>query len=219
MKAEVVEVNPQNPDKKKLEKAAQITRKGGVVVFPTDTVYGLGASALDERAVREVFEIKGRAFDKPLIIFPPTAFYFQNLLKGLPAEAQKLARKLAAQFWPGPLTIIVPYPKNTVLHISRKKPATLGLRIPNNRVVLILLQLLNLPLATTSANLSGSPSPVSAKEALDELGDEVDLIIDAGLTEHKAVSTVLDLTAKPVAILRQGALSSLEVNSFMKQIS
>jgi len=219
MEAEVIEVDSQNPDEEKLKKAAQIIKRGGTVAFPTDTVYGLGVNALDEKAVEKIFEIKGRGFDKPLIGFPPSIAYFDNLLEKMPSKIQGLAKKLAARFWPGPLSIVVPFPKDATLNISKKASSSLGLRIPDSQVTLLLLKLLRLPLATTSANLSGSPSSISAKEVQRQLGDKIDLIIDAGSTKHQAVSTVLDLTTQPPSILRRGAISSSEIESFLQKIS
>jgi tRNA threonylcarbamoyl adenosine modification protein (Sua5/YciO/YrdC/YwlC family) len=186
--------------------AAQIVLNGGVVAYPTETVYGLGANALDERAVRRVFQIKGRSSDKPLIVL----VRHRRQLKSLVKEVPPWAKTLMDRFWPDGLTL--------VLEASQEMPgevlgggSTIALRISGNRVVRALLNLARVPITAPSANLAGRPSPLTAEEVQEQLGDRVDLILDGGRASQATPSTILDVREEPTTLLRQGRIPLDEI--------
>ncbi len=182
-----------------IERAAGIIRGGGLVAFPTETVYGLGADATSEQAVQKIFEAKRRPADNPLIAHVSDREMLDRIASGIGITAERLIER----FWPGPLTIVL-----------RRKPIlaesvtagldTVAVRMPDNRVALELIQRSGVPLAAPSANVSGRPSPTTAEHVLRDLEGRVDMIIDAGATKIGIESTVVDLTADPPVILRPG---------------
>jgi len=173
--------------------AAKIVRKGGVIVFPTETVYGIGASALNKKAVKKIFKIKNRPARKPLGLFVAQ----KSQLKLLVKEVPKVARKLIQKYWPGPLTLI----------FKDKQGKTIGIRMPDHPVILKILKMIKVPMVQTSANKSGQPAPQTVKEVIRQLGrQKINLILDGGPTKLGVASTVIDVTQKPPKILRKGAL-------------
>ncbi len=198
----VVRVNPDAPDRATLQRAAALLRAGQLVAFPTETVYGLGANALDERAVQRIYDAKGRPAMNPIIVHVANI----DAARDLTPEWTDAADALARAFWPGPLTLVV-----------RKSPAipaivtaggdTVGLRVPAHPVALALLHEADIPVAAPSANLSNQVSPTSAAHVLRGLGDRVDLIIDGGDTHVGIESTVVDVTGGVPRVLRPGMLS------------
>jgi tRNA threonylcarbamoyl adenosine modification protein (Sua5/YciO/YrdC/YwlC family) len=179
---------------------------GGVVAYPTETVYGLGANALDRRAVRRVFQIKGRPYDKPLIVLVRHRRELRSLVKTIPPWA----RSLMDRFWPDGLTL--------VLEASPEVPeevlgggSTIALRISGNRVVRALLDLIRVPITAPSANLAGRPAPLTAEQVQEQLGDRVDLIVDGGRARQATPSTILDVREEPATLLRQGRVSLEEI--------
>lgn len=182
------------------EAAAALTR-GGVVVIPTDTVYGLAASAFDREAQQRIYRLKGRAFRKPLIIMPPNVRAVETLCV-VSAEARRLMKK----FWPGPLTLVLPTtPLGRMVMGGR---ADAGVRIPQHPVVLRLLEQCGVPLVTTSANASGRPAAMTARDAQRYFDTKTDMVIDGGPCAGAAPSTVLDLTHFPYTVVREGCLPS-----------
>lgn len=208
MKTEVLKVSRKKPEKEKLARAAAVLRAGGTVVIPTDTVYGLAASAFDREAQRKIYRMKGRRFSKPLIIMPRDV---DSL--ALVAEIQPHARNLMRQFWPGPLTLIL---SATALgKIVMGGRSDLGARIPDDPVVRELLEGCDFPLATTSANPSGKPSAKTAGEALKYLDGKVDLVIDAGPAPLGQESTVIDAASFHCIVLREGCLPSKKLLPYL----
>jgi len=192
-----------------IAKAVEILKQGGLVAFPTETVYGLGADARNAQAVQKIFAAKGRPSTNPLIVHIsdiPTAQWFAKW----PVEAQRLAQK----FWPGPLTLILPKSHRIVADVTAGKQ-TVGLRAPDHPLALELLHRFNGPVAAPSANRSTRVSPTTAQHVRDELGDAVDLILDGGPCSVGIESTVLDLTAEFPTILRPGAISAREIESLV----
>jgi L-threonylcarbamoyladenylate synthase len=181
-----------------LARAADVLRRGGLVAFPTDTVYGLAALAFDEQAVRKIYEVKGRPNDKAIPVLLASAAEIDIVAREVGARVYRLA----AQFWPGPLTLVVP--KSPQLPESVAS-ATVGIRVPDHPVALALLGLTG-PLAVTSANLSGAADPVNADQVLQQLGGGVDLILDGGITPGGIPSTVVDCTGEELVIVRPGPL-------------
>ncbi len=185
--------------KENILKAAEVIRNGGLVAFPTETVYGLGANALDENAVRRIFEMKGRPQDNPLIVHVDSTVAARQI-----AEFNDKAEKLAAAYWPGPLTMVLPgvgIPKSVSAGLD-----TVGVRMPDSDAALSLISASGVPIAAPSANKSGSPSPTSAGHVRSDFGDEL-LILDAGECSIGVESTVVDMTKDVPVILRPGAIT------------
>lgn len=204
----VIKVDPQHPDDGSITKAAAVVRRGGLVAFPTETVYGLGADGLSAEAVERIFAAKGRPATNPLILHVTGLEQVEEL--GLAAEVPDAARRLAAAFWPGPLALIMRRTEKVPDLVAAGRP-TFSCRAPDHPVALALIRAAGRPLAAPSANLSGRPSPVTAKHVLDDLSGRVDLVLDAGQTPLGIESTVLDLTDDPPRILRQGAVAKEEL--------
>jgi L-threonylcarbamoyladenylate synthase len=182
-----------------IERAAEILRAGGLVAFPTETVYGLGANALDERAVARVFEVKARPRFDPLIVHIAGVEWVARLAERFPP----LARELAERFWPGPLTLVVPK-KPVVPDLVTAGCPTVALRMPDHPVAQALLHAANLPVAGPSANPFGHISPTTADHVREQLGDQIDLILDGGACRVGVESTVLQLTDDRPILLRPG---------------
>ncbi|HEY8498939.1 MAG TPA: L-threonylcarbamoyladenylate synthase [Limnochordales bacterium] len=202
MKTRVVRVDPQRPDPAVLAEVGAAIRRGELVAFPTETVYGLGADALDDRAVRRIFEAKGRPPDNPLIVHVAS-----------PEQAMALAypdprgrwEELARRFWPGPLTLILPC-RPVVSPAATAGLDTVAIRMPAHPVALGLIRAAGRPIAAPSANRSGRPSPSTAQHVVEDLYGRVEWILDGGPTGVGVESTVLDLTDDPPAVLRPGGV-------------
>lgn len=195
-----------------IDDAAAAVTRGGVVVIPTDTVYGLAASAFDRDAQKRVYRLKGRAFRKPLIIMPPDVQAVETLCV-VSADARRLMKK----FWPGPLTLVLPTtPLGRMVMGGR---ADAGVRIPRHPVVLRLLKQCGVPLVTTSANASGRPAAVTAKDARNYFDDKTEVVIDGGPCAGAAPSTVLDLTHFPYTVVREGCLPSKTLLKYLSTAS
>ncbi len=186
-----------------IERAAQALRAGRLVAFPTETVYGLGAIATDERAVAAIFAAKGRPRFNPLIVHVASRAAAAAL-----ADWNELAERLAARFWPGALTLILPRAQPCPLSplVSAGGP-TVGLRVPGHPVALALLEATGLPVAAPSANPAGAVSPTTADHVAEGLGDRVDLILDGGRCRVGVESTVLDLSEGRPRLLRPGGVT------------
>ncbi|MCW4023743.1 MAG: L-threonylcarbamoyladenylate synthase [Candidatus Bathyarchaeota archaeon] len=202
MKTRLIKINPNNPEPEKIQIAADIIQRGGLVAFPTETVYGLGADALNGEAVQHLFAAKNRPLDNPPIIHIADTNQIQKLAKEVP----KVAEMLTSKFWPGPLTLVFKrsnnVPKEAVAGLD-----TIAIRMPNHPVALALIRQSSCPIAAPSANLSGKPSPTTAKHVLDDLEDSIDAVLDGGATSVGVESTVLDLSVEPPMLLRPGGIS------------
>ena len=184
-----------------VERGAEIIKSGGLTAFPTETVYGLGANALDADAVRKIYETKGRPSDNPLILHVSSLEMTERLV-----EMNPRARLLAELFWPGPLSIVLPA-KDIVPLRTRGGLSTAAVRMPDNAFALALIEFSGLPLAAPSANISGRPSPTDAETVRREIGERIPLVIDGGETRFGVESTVIDLTGEHAVLLRPGGLS------------
>jgi L-threonylcarbamoyladenylate synthase len=198
----VLPIDPNDPDPNAVRLAAAAIRDGGLVAFPTETVYGLGANALDPAAVRAVFEAKGRPPGNPLIVHVAD----QRMCGRVVAAWPEPARLLAARFWPGPLTLILPKGPTVPLEVTGGG-ATVGIRVPGHPVALALIREADVPLAAPSANPSSQVSSTRAEHVWAGLDGRVDLILDGGPTPNGIESTVLDLTSDPPVLLRPGPIS------------
>jgi L-threonylcarbamoyladenylate synthase len=190
--------------------AADLLRHGGLVAFPTETVYGLGANALDPDAVRRIFDAKGRPAYNPVIVHVPDAAAARALASEWPPEAERLA----AAFWPGPVTLVVPK-RPVVPDLVTAGRAAVALRVPSHPVALALLRAAGVPVAAPSANRSTEVSPTSAAHVHRSLDGRVDLILDAGPTEIGIESAVVDLTGDHPALLRPGSVGSKELERYL----
>lgn len=195
----VLKVDSKKPEIEKIRIAADFIENGGLVAFPTETVYGLGADALNPKAVLALFEAKKRPLDNPPIVHVGKVENVYKLVKEVPPKAKMLMRK----FWPGPLTLIFKR-SNVVPSVTVAGLDTIAIRMPRHNVALALLKESKCPIAAPSANLAGKPSPTCAKHVLEDLNGRIDAILDAGPTHIGVESTVLDLTVEPPQILRPG---------------
>jgi L-threonylcarbamoyladenylate synthase len=189
-----------------IDEAAATLRAGGLVAFPTETVYGLGAHALDADAVRRIFAAKGRPADNPLIVHLGAAADLDTVV----ASVSPLARRLAARYWPGPLTLVLPAAPE-VPAVTRGGLATVAVRVPDHPVALRLLRAAGVPVAAPSANRSGRPSPTTADHVRADLGDTVDVIVDGGPCELGVESTVVDASGEVPVVLREGMITREEL--------
>jgi L-threonylcarbamoyladenylate synthase len=191
-------------------RAAAILRSGGLVAFPTETVYGLGADATNAEAVRRIFAVKGRPSTNPLICHVPDAAVAQRYAREWPPAADQLS----AAFWPGPLTLVLPK-TDEIPHEVTAGRDTVALRAPDHPLTLMLLRVLDRPLAGPSANKSSHVSPTTAQHVRDELGGEIDMILDGGPCDVGIESTVLDLTSPHPAILRPGGVTREQIEALI----
>lgn len=202
MKTEYVDLRDGKDVKEGLYKAAEIIKTGGLVAFPTETVYGLGANGLDENAVPKIYEAKGRPSDNPLILHISEFDEIKNIVKEIP----DVAFVLADEFWPGPLTMvfkksdIVPYRTTGGLE-------SVAVRMPSNRIARELIKTAGVPVAAPSANSSGRPSPTKADHVLCDLDGKIDMVIDGGTVDIGLESTIVDVTGEVPVILRPGFIT------------
>ena len=199
MKTIFLKVDPENPDPVKIQAAAHIIQLGGLVAFPTETVYGLGADALNSAAVLALFEAKKRPLDNPPIVHVADPREVGRLVEEVPEKAAVLMER----FWPGPLTLIFKrsslVPLVTVAGLD-----TVAIRMPNHQVALELIKHSGCPIAAPSANLAGKPSPTNAQHVFEDLNGRIDCILDGGATKIGVESTVVDLSVDPPMLLRPG---------------
>jgi L-threonylcarbamoyladenylate synthase len=194
-----LKVDPQQPDIKKVQTAANLIKKGGLVAFPTETVYGLGADALNPQAVSDLFKAKNRPTDNPPIIHVANTETVKTLTPQISPKADILMKK----FWPGPLTLVFKRSKN-VPDVTVAGLDTVAVRMPQHNVALALIRESGCPIAAPSANLAGKPSPTTAQHVINDLNGRIDAILDAGPTRIGVESTVLDLSVDPPMLLRPG---------------
>jgi len=201
------------PQRSILAEAGGILRAGGLVAFPTETVYGLGANALDAEAVRRIFVAKGRPAHNPIIVHVAEMADIARVTGSWP----KLAADLAAKFWPGPLTLVVPKHAD-VPDLVTAGLGTVGIRMPAHPVALGLIKASGVPLAAPSANRSGELSPTTAEHVRNALTGRIDMILDAGPTQIGLESTVVDLSASPPRVLRPGQISASHIREVVGSI-
>lgn len=196
-----------------LFEAVEVLKSGELVAFPTETVYGLGADGLNPDAILKIFKTKGRKSDNPLILHISDI----EMLKKLTIQPLDDIIKITEKYWPGPLTIILKKSKIVPDEITAGLD-TVAIRMPDNKFALDLIKNLDKPVAAPSANLSGKPSPTDAATCMKDLDGKIPLIIDGGNTRFGLESTVVDLTKKPYAILRPGAITYEELKDFLGDV-
>jgi len=196
---QVIQLDPDHPQRDAIEHAASIIRSGGLVAFPTETVYGLGADAMNEPAVQKIFKAKARPADNPVIVHVGD----REMLNLVATGVNKKAERLIERFWPGPLTLVLSRRSEVAPSVSAGL-STVAVRMPSNNIALALVRRAHTPIAAPSANLSGKPSPTTAEHVIEDLSGRIDLILDGGQTDIGIESTVLDVTTDPPVILRPG---------------
>ena len=196
---------------REIEKGVKILQKGGVIAFPTDTVYGLGGDAFNSTAVERIYEIKNRPRHMQLPVFIADIERLATLANPIP----ECARFLARRFWPGGLTLVLP--KADLVPAYLAPGPTIAVRIPNHPVCLTLIEHLGNPIIGTSANISSRPSVLTADEVEQQLGGKIDFVIDGGKCPGGRESTIVDVTCEPPVILRQGIIPSHEVDKVYKE--
>jgi L-threonylcarbamoyladenylate synthase len=188
-------------DEIKIKEAAEFIRNGGTVVFPTETVYGLGADALNAKAVEKIFKAKGRPQDNPLIIHVSS-----KNIEAYAEEIPKIANELIERFWPGPLTIIL-RKKDIIPDVTSANLNSIGIRMPNDEIARKLIELSNTAIAAPSANISGRPSPTDFQRCLEDLDGKVDCILGGAQSDIGVESTIVDCTVDPPMVLRPGGIT------------
>ncbi|MCG2767778.1 MAG: L-threonylcarbamoyladenylate synthase [Chloroflexota bacterium] len=198
----LLRVNPVQPEEDVIRQAAEVIRQGGLVAFPTETVYGLGADALNEAAVARIFAAKERPAEDPLIVHIANIEDLRRVARDLPPQVHALSQV----FWPGPLSLILPRAAAIPASVTAGLD-TVAVRMPGHPVALALIHAAGTPIAAPSANLFSRPSSTTAQHVLEDLGERVDLILDGGPTLIGLESTVLDLSGEKPTILRPGGIS------------
>ena len=204
----VLQVDSAEPDPAAISEAAALLRAGDVVAFPTETVYGLGASALDGQAVRRIYAAKGRPSDNPLIVHVADRAQLADVVASVPPAAERLMDL----YWPGPLTLVMPKGPKVAPEVTCGLD-TVGVRMPDHPVAQALIRAAGVPIAAPSANRSGRPSPTTAEHVVEDLADRIPLVLDAGETGVGVESTVLDVTVDPPVLLRPGGVTLEELEA------
>lgn len=202
MQTKILRVNPRNPSISQIRQAAKTIRSGDVVAFPTETVYGLGANALDSKSVRKIFAAKGRPSDNPLIVHISDITEIGILADNIP----NMAYDLMERFWPGPLTLVLKKSK-IVPKIVTGGLDTVAIRMPKNEIAQAIIREAGVPVAAPSANVASRPSPTMAKHVREDLAGKISMIIDGGPTKIGIESTVVDLSKKTPMLLRPGSVT------------
>ena len=206
---EILKINADKPEEKILTRAVEILSGGGIIAYPTETFYGLGADATNPKAIEKIFTVKGRDFKNPisLIIGNPDDVY--PLVKDIPESA----KKLMAVFWPGALTIVFAA-SDKISPLLTAGTGKIGLRVSSHPFALKIIQKFKKPLTATSANASGKPECSLASDVIEQIGDKIDAIIDGEQTKGVKASTIIDVTCNPPVILREGAISRKEIEKY-----
>ncbi len=211
MRTLVIRIDPSNPSVEELKRAAEVARRGGLVAFPTETVYGLGTNAFDEGAVKRLFEVKRRPPDNPVSVLVSSVDQAKSL-----GYVNEMARKLIEEFFPGPITVVMKA-KRDVPKIVTAGTGKVAVRMPDHPIALKIVEFAGVPLATPSANVSGRPSPTKAEHVLQDFEGKIDLLVDGGETGIGIESTVVDVTEKP-KILRLGAIPVEDIEEVLGEV-
>ncbi|TSC79222.1 MAG: translation factor SUA5 [Candidatus Peregrinibacteria bacterium Gr01-1014_25] len=206
----ILSIDPRRPDPAAIAEAAELLRAGKLVAFPTETVYGLGAHALDADAVERIFAAKGRPPRNPIIVHVPDLLSAEDVASSIPAAAERLAKR----FWPGPLTLVLPK-RDIVPSVVTGGGQTVAVRVPAHPVALALLEAADVPIAAPSANPSMRLSPTRAEHVIEGLGDTVALILDAGPAPGGIESTVVDVSGDEPVLLRPGLLPHARIEEVL----
>ena len=206
---EILKIDADNSEEKILARAAEILANGGIIAYPTETFYGLGVDATNEKAIENIFAVKGRNFKKPVSLIIGQANDVYPLVQNVP----EAARKLMTAFWPGALTIVF-LATNNISPLLKAGSGKIGLRVSSHPIAGGIVQILKRPLTATSANLSGAPECTQASEVAEQIGDKIDAIVDLGPTPGTAGSTIIDVTCDPPVFLREGVISRKTIEKY-----
>ena len=215
MPVNIETVSPDKPDEQILKRAAGLILQGEVIVCPTDTGYAFSSNALDIKAITRVFSLKGRSFTNPIHVAVSSITDAEKY-----ACLNETARRLAEHFLPGALTLVLPR-RQIVPPLLVGERETIGIRVPDNKITMELALMCGCPLTTTSANVSGKPTPYDIGEIIHQLGENINnvaLILDQGPLESPGLSTIIDLTVDPPRILRSGRISDEEIRGVLKSL-
>jgi len=216
MKTTILRIDARNPEPAKVAVAAKTIRDGGLVAFPTETVYGLGANALDAKAVESIYKAKGRPSDNPMIVHIAEKADIFKFTKTA-GKTFEIVNKLIERFWPGPLTIVAKK-TSAIPGVVTAGMDTVAIRMPRHPVALALIKAAGVPIAAPSANISGRPSPTTARHVVEDLYEKIPVIIDGGDTEIGIESTILDVTSDVPMLLRPGKISVEELISVLGMV-
>ena len=211
--SEIIKIDAEHPDDDLIRKVARVLKKDGVIGYPTETVYGIGSNVFSSAAVKRIYSLKHRDHGKALIIIAADIIQIGDLVEDIPEAAERLMEN----FWPGPLTLVFRAAKELkgeAFHPSR----TIAIRIPDCPICHALLKSTGFPLISTSANHSGEPPATNAEQVNALFGDQLDLIIDGSESSSATPSTVVDVTRLPVRLLREGAISKLEIDTVLESV-
>lgn len=197
----------------KIKETAEKIKKGGIVVFPTETVYGIGTNALNAEAVKKLYQIKERPLNKPISLLVNSIEMIEKIAK----DISEIEYKIIKRFFPGPLTIIL-NKKDIVPNIVTSNQKTVGIRMPENEIALKLIEYAGIPLATPSANISGKPSGTEIKDIIKELGEKVDCYIDGGKSKLGLASTIVQVVNGEPKILRQGFITEEQIKKEVENV-
>jgi L-threonylcarbamoyladenylate synthase len=201
IKTEILKLSADNQDKPLLQRAAEIINRGGVIAFPTETVYALGADVMNEQAVQRVFHLKKRMSGKPIATFLPKLQDLKRFVKEITPSASKLIK----EFWPGPLTLIFKSESSQMTYLTGTE-GKLGVRVSSSKFVQSLLTETRTPLTATSANLSGKPEPATAEQVLSYFDGKINLVINGGHSYSAIPSSVVDVSEEIPILLREGRI-------------
>lgn len=213
MKTEILKIDNNKIDENKIKKVAKVLKAGGLVAFPTETVYGLGANGLNEKAVSKIFKVKGRPSDNPMILHVAEIEQVYDLA----LEVPQIAKDCMEVFWPGPLTIIFKRKKH-IPNIITAGLETVAIRMPSHKIAHEIIKESGIPIAAPSANISGKPSPTSGKHVIKDLNGAVEIIVEGGKTDVGIESTVLDITVDPPTILRPGGVTFEDIKELVPNV-
>lgn len=211
MNTRVLKINSEKPQRKIIKITVEIIEKGGIIIFPTETVYGIGTLMNNKKAISQIYQLRKRPKNKALLILIAQ----KKDLKKYARDISSTARKIINKFWPGPLTLIFKKNKKVPNFVTAGKK-TIAIRMPENKFLLALIKKLGQPIVAPSANLSGKKPPLTAKGTFKDFFGKVDLILDGGLTKYKKESTILDLTQRSLKIIRMGGISKKVIEKFLR---
>ena len=210
---EIIRIDSVIPDKTAIKKAKDYLDQGKIIAHPTETIYGLAANIENDKTIKRVFDIKGRDPEKPMSVMLKDV----NSIVKLVGTLSQFEKKFINKFLPGPITVILELKKKSNLEFLRNRQ-TIGIRIPDHTFCRDLLSSIDYPICTTSANKSGYKDPLLAMEIISHFQDDIDLLIDGGMTKSSVPSTIVDLSSKPIKILREGPVSSDDIYRLIEKI-
>ncbi len=202
----IIGIDPVNPEPDSIAKAGKIIRNNGIVIFPAKCLYGVAANALNEKAIKKVFQLKQRPLNNPILVLIPDKSILPDLVKSI----SEPAKKLMDAFWPGNLTLVFEA-KDNIPRLLTANTGKIGVRIPSHPVAKALVEAVNFPITGTSANLSGHKGCNQTGQLVPSILDSVDLVLDAGILKGGSGSTIVDVTSTNIKVLRQGEVTAFQI--------